>query len=53
MADLPIEPTPPIETRRVLTQDELMVVWQKDEFWGCVGGRFDYDNYTGKRTKVN
>ena len=49
MADLPTEPTPPIETRRVLTPDELMVIWQKDEFWG-LGGSYIADTLTGKRT---
>ncbi len=37
-------------TKKPLTPAELQVVWENDEFHGK-SGRYDYDEFTGKRTK--
>ena len=39
-----------IPTSKVLlTQDELLVIWQQDEFWG-IGGSYDCDPFRGLTT---
>lgn len=41
----------PILNKTPLTQEELLAVWQQDEFWGC-GGDYTCDPFTGVRTPI-
>lgn len=49
MTDEIIEEKPVKNVKKPLSEEELLAIWQQDEYWG-VGGSYDVDPYTGKRT---
>jgi hypothetical protein len=37
-------------TKKPLTREELLEIWQQDKYWGVAGISLTYDPYTGIRT---
>jgi hypothetical protein len=33
-----------------LSEEQLLEIWKRDEYWGVAGVSLTYDPYTGKRT---